>query len=290
MLRTFLAGSIPAGGGEFAAAVATDELELRGDDGDHEIARAAARAAHAGGRRVTADLAGRRIAITRPDVGAVGRLLVELGATVVHVPLIEVGDPPDGGVALASALARLASFDWMVVTSANGARRVGPAAAAHPDLRLAAVGAAHGDRARRAGRAAGRPRARRAARRGSARRAAAGPGARARPPGRPGGPGAGRRPGRRGFAVEVVHAYATVSRTPTPAERSALAGVDAVVFASGSAATAWIEAGGLAAPPVVIAIGPSTERVARAAGLAVTHVAPDPTPATIVAVLVGALG
>jgi hydroxymethylbilane synthase len=47
VLRTFLAGSIPTRDGEIAAAVATDEIELFGDDGDLELARAAARAAHA---------------------------------------------------------------------------------------------------------------------------------------------------------------------------------------------------------------------------------------------------
>ena len=68
--------------------------------------------------------------------------LTALGATVVHVPLIEIAEPLDGGVALHQALARLAAFDWLVVTSANGARRAGPAAADHPAVRLAAVGPA----------------------------------------------------------------------------------------------------------------------------------------------------
>ncbi len=87
-------------------------------------------------------LAGKRIVITRPATGELGSQLAALGATVVHVPLIEVGDPVDGGVQLRAALARLAAFDWLVVTSAHGARRAGPAAAGHPALRLAAVGPA----------------------------------------------------------------------------------------------------------------------------------------------------
>jgi hydroxymethylbilane synthase len=47
VLRTFLAGSIPGREGAMAAAVATDEIELAGDDGDFDLARAAARAARA---------------------------------------------------------------------------------------------------------------------------------------------------------------------------------------------------------------------------------------------------
>ena len=58
------------------------------------------------------------------------------------MPLIEIAEPLDGGAALRRALARLDAFDWLVVTSANGAARVAAGGAAHPDVRLAAVGPA----------------------------------------------------------------------------------------------------------------------------------------------------
>ena len=87
-------------------------------------------------------LAGVQVGLTRPEAGELAERLTALGATVVHVPLIEIAEPADGGLALRRALARLDAFDWLVVTSANGARRVGGAARRHPGLRLAAVGPA----------------------------------------------------------------------------------------------------------------------------------------------------
>jgi uroporphyrinogen-III synthase len=231
-------------------------------------------------------LAGRRIAITRPETGALGARLAELGATVVHVPLIEIIDPIDGGMQLRRALARLDAFDWLVVTSANGAERAGPAARSHPQLRLAAVGPATG----------------------AALEAAAG-----RPvdlvPGRAQAEGLldefPRRPARvlvaqadrartaladglamMGHAVESVVAYRTVVRTPSPDEVMALAAVDAVVLASGSAAQGWVDAIGATTTAVVVAIGPITAREAAARGVAVAHVAPSPDAAALSELLI----
>ena len=92
-----------------------------------------------------------------------------------------------------------------------------------------------------------------------------------------------------GHLVETVTAYRTVSRRPTAGEVARLRAVDAVVFASGSAVTGWIEACGTATPPVVVAIGPVTADAARPHGLTVTDVAPSPDPATIVDVVARAL-
>lgn len=85
-------------------------------------------------------LTGRTVVITRPTPGPLGAALSARGAVVGHVPLIEIGPPADGGAALDAALGQLDRFDWLVVTSANGAHRVGDAAARHRGLRLAAVG------------------------------------------------------------------------------------------------------------------------------------------------------
>jgi uroporphyrinogen-III synthase len=230
-------------------------------------------------------LAGRRIAVTRPEAGELGTYVAELGGEVVHVPLIEIADPVDGGRALRQALLRLDAFDWLVVTSANGAVRVGSYAAGHPVLRLAAVGPTT---ARVLADAAGRPadlvatvprvegllaefprtRARvliaQADRAGSALAdglAAA------------------------GHSVDVVTAYRTVTRRPEPAELAELTTVDAVVFASGSAAAGWVHAVGRSAPAVVVALGPATARTAATEGLAVTHVAPAPDARTVAGLL-----
>ena len=74
--------------------------------------------------------------------GTLGARLAAAGARVEHVPLIAIGPPADGGSALHAALGDLAEFDWLVVTSANGAAAVGDAVAGAPDVRLAAVGPA----------------------------------------------------------------------------------------------------------------------------------------------------
>jgi uroporphyrinogen-III synthase len=226
-----------------------------------------------------------RVALTRPEPGPLAARLESLGATVVHVPLIEISDAPG----LTAALARLESFDWLVVTSVNGAVRVGAAAAEHPSLRLAAVGPAT---AAALAAEAGRPvdlvptlaqaegllaefppaparvlvaqadRARRALADGLAAA---------------------------GHDVESVIAYRTVVRRPDADEFERLRAVDAVVLASGSAATGWVEALGTTTPPVVIAIGPVTADAARRLGLAVTHVAASPDDDAIVDILVRAL-
>ncbi len=234
-------------------------------------------------------LDGRRVGITRPDAGEVGERLAALGATVVHIPLIEITEPLDGGVQLRGALARLAAFDWLVVTSPNGASRVGPDVASHPTLRLAAVGPAT---AAALEAAAGRPV-------DLVPAAARAEGLLAEFP---------RQPARvllaqadrartaladglaaMGHAVESVVAYRTTVRRPSAAEATALAGLDAVVLASGSAATGWAAAVGTAADVVVVAIGPVTAGEAVAHDVAVTAVASSPDAATVADAVLRAL-
>ena len=244
------------------------------DDGDHERGPR-------GGRRTPAVVGGDAAAGMRspspgPTPGELGDRLAALGATVVHVPLIEIADAADGGAALRAALARLD-----VVRLAR--RHVGQRRRARrcrrrrriPALRLAAVGPATAAALADGRRAARRPRA----------------GASPRPRGCS--PSSRRRPpacslaqadrARRvladglaaaGHAVESVAAYRTVVRTPGRRRgRRGCATVDAVVLASGSAAAGWAEAIGAATPPVVVAIGPVTADAARRGGLDVAHVA-----------------
>jgi uroporphyrinogen-III synthase len=96
--------------------------------------------------------------------------------------------------------------------------------------------------------------------------------------------------------VVAVAAYATVTRIPTGTEREALAASDVVVFASGSAVDAWIEAGlGHRARDepgrdlLVVAIGPSTARTAAAHGLGPHDVAARPDADAVVAAVVRAV-
>lgn len=221
-------------------------------------------------------LHGCTIVITREARGELGRRLDELGATVLHVPLIEVvaADPADAD-ALDDALR--SPLDWLVVTSAAGADRVS-LVAGRDDVRLAAVGTAT---AARLEQVAGRPvdlvperqlasvlldefvvvqptpsrvlvvQADRAADTLVTGLADA------------------------GHDVVAVTAYRTVLRRPTPSDLEAISSADAVAFASGSAALGWTQALGPDAtsslPPIVAAIGPTTASVAHELGLEVTH-------------------
>ena len=68
-------------------------------------------------------LAGITVVVTRPadQTGALGDALESAGATALVVPSLAIEDPLDGGAALRTAIVRT-PFDWVVVTSANGAR------------------------------------------------------------------------------------------------------------------------------------------------------------------------
>lgn len=237
-------------------------------------------------------LAGQRIVTTREHPGLLDEQLMALGAEVVHVPLIEIVPPIDDGTALASALGAAPGPDWVVVTSRHGAAAVG----AYPPtaVRTAAVGA------RTAAvweRAWGRPvDLVPAVQHASALLAAFESHREARPPCRVLVAQADRAEPTLvdgliglGHEVEVVTAYRTLTRRPDSSAAEAVVTADAVTFASGSAAEAWAEAFGTATPPVVCAIGPSTARVAREHGLAVTHVAEQHSVDGLVDAVVAAL-
>jgi uroporphyrinogen-III synthase len=221
-------------------------------------------------------LRGRSVVTTSDRPGALDARLVALGADVVHVPLIEVIEAPDGGKALAAALERIDTFDWMVVTSRHGADRVADAARSS-SIRLAAVGSATAAvLTERSGRTVDLVPS---VQLGAALVEAF-----------PGGHWSvlvaqadraadtvvtGLR--RRGCTVEVCTAYSTRLRTPSADELTCALRADAVAFASGSAVEAWVEAIGTLAPPIVCVIGPTTESVATRLGLKVSAVAADHT-------------
>ncbi len=211
---------------------------------------------------------------TRQQASALARQLSDAGAGVVELPTIEVTDPVDGGAALAAALADVDRYDWLVVTSPNGARRMlgavgdvrrlagvqiavvgtGTAAAlrerfVEPDLvperfvaesLLAAMPPAH-----RGGRVL-------LARAEVARDVL------------PDGLEAA------GWAVDVVDVYRTVRATPDPTALDRVAEADVITFTSSSTVTNFLDiAGAERVPPTVACIGPITARTARDAGLTV---------------------
>jgi uroporphyrinogen-III synthase len=238
-------------------------------------------------------LHGRSVVVTRAAEQA-SRLvatLAHLGATVVEVPTIAFVDAPDGGAALADAVAQIDRYDWVVLTSTNGVQRflaaVGGAAPA--GVRVAVVGPGTADAVRAAGvepdllpdrfvaeallevfpPGPGRvllPQA-------SVARPVLADGLRAA-----------------GWDVDAVVAYRTVAARPGPAvlERAAVA--DAVTFTSGSTVTGYLAAAGPdGVPPVVVCIGPVTAAAAEKAGLPVTAVAAEHTIDGLAAAVVGVL-
>ncbi|MCA1692445.1 MAG: uroporphyrinogen-III C-methyltransferase, partial [Actinobacteria bacterium] len=70
-------------------------------------------------------LLGRRVVVCRARGQASGLVdrLRRLGAEAVEVPTIEIGDPADGGQALAAAAAGVRGQDWAVFTSVNAVER-----------------------------------------------------------------------------------------------------------------------------------------------------------------------
>jgi uroporphyrinogen-III synthase len=237
-------------------------------------------------------LAGRRVVTTREEPSDLDSLLARAGADVVNVPLIEIADVEGGERALGEAVNALADDDWLAVTSRHGARRVGHLVGSRPRVRLAAVGRATADVLAEL---ALRPVDVTPARQTAADLVAAMPspshagvrvlvaqGDRADTTFADGLEG-------RGFDVTVITAYRNRSRRPSDAERHAALAADAVAFASGSAALAWVESIGPVSPPVVVVIGPTTRRVATAAGLQVTHMAADHSVDGFVAEITAAL-
>lgn len=223
----------------------------------------------------------KRIVVTRPAPGTLAERLEALGADVGHVPLIEIGPPSNGGAALAAALDRLHEFDWLVVTSANGATAVGPVAG---DVRVAAIGGATADMLETLGRRVDLVPA-----------VSTTEGLLSEFPRHPArvllvqGNLAGSRlaGGLRelGHDVTAVEAYTTSLRSPSADERSVLASADAILLASGSAAQALNEAGLDHLRASIVTIGPKTAAAARRLGFSVAAVADSPTDDAVIAAL-----
>ncbi len=226
-------------------------------------------------------LFGRSILITRPEGegGGLRSALHATGAEAVEVPLIAVVDAVDEGAALRRAAKSLATYDWVIVTSANGARRLldaVPDARAFGGARVAAIGTATAA----------------ALRSGNIEadlvpdRYVAEALAEAFPPPPAGG-------GRvllaraavardvvpdalheAGWSVDVVDAYRTVPSIIDDDARAAVDAADVITFTSSSTVDSFVSAFGVdATPPVVACIGPVTASTAAGHGMRVDVVA-----------------
>ena len=216
-------------------------------------------------------LAGRRLVVTRAadQTDSSAELITSVGAIAVVVPLIEIVDEADE-VARLTAL-DLDAFQWLVVTSPNGARRVAPLVAPGSSRPLlAAVGAATAEVLPRCDLVA-------------ETQSAAGL-LEAFPQ------GAGRvvvvqavdaEPtlvdglAERGWDVEVIKPFRAVTANPSVEQQRTAMDADAVLFASGSAARGWADVFGSRTPAISVAIGARTAAAAEQVGLKITIVSAD---------------
>lgn len=221
-------------------------------------------------------LVGRRVVVTRAaeQADALADLLRSRGAVPVVAPLVSVA-PVESGVAELAAVVP-SDHDWLVVTSPNGARAWGSVHRTWP-RRIAAVGTSTADALRGLGADVHLvPEVQRAEGLVSAFDEAPPQGgsvllvqaADAEPTA-----AAGLRA--LGWRVRAIAPYRTVPALPTAGEQLAALSADAVLFASGSAARAWVQVFGTSGPPIVVAMGPSTAVAAEAVGLKVSLVAAD---------------
>lgn len=230
---------------------------------------------------------------TRRQASALSDELARRGAVPIEVPVIEVVDPRDGGAALRGAASQIERYDWVVVTSANGAERLLAARAAtgrrgFGTIRVAAVGTPTAEVLEAAGVRVDLVPERFVA---EALLEAL--------PDPPSGGGRlllaraevardvlpdGLR--ERGWEVDVVDAYRTVAAELTTDQLDSIADAHAVTFTSSSTVDRFVEAAGAeGVPPVVACIGPITAATARHHGLRVDVEAPVHTVAGLVEAL-----
>jgi len=235
-------------------------------------------------------LAGRRIVVTRPEAKPLVDELIGLGAEVTLVPLIEIR-PADDRHALEDALARLETYDWLILTSVNTVAALGDSlhVGLSPRVRVAAIGPVTADAIRERGIEPAFVATR-------ASEDIAG--------------GLGRIEGSRillpqadiadphladelrgkGAEVDAVIAYRTVLVEPPMWGILPLRIADAVVLASGSACRSLAAAGGAGEGVLLVCIGPKTAKVAREVGLKVGLVADETTSDGIIRTLVTHFG
>lgn len=219
-------------------------------------------------------LFGRRVVVTRTreQASQLAVALRDLGAEPIEVPVIEIVEPADGGAALAAAAGQLSTYDWVVITSPNGAERLCGAvrdARAFGGVRVAAIGPGtaavlvrHGVEpdlvperfvAEELLGALPEGPGRLLLARAEVARDVLPDGLRAR-----------------GWDVDIVDAYRTVPAPITDDQRAAVAAADVITFTSSSTvehSLVAFEPDGL--PAVVACIGPVTAATAREHGLTV---------------------
>ena len=204
-------------------------------------------------------LAGRTIIVTRAAerAGGLTSLLIDAGARVLEIPVTTTVDAQDAGIALQEAIDNIERYEWVVVTSPEGAHRFREAASrldsSKQHFKIAAVGTAtseavggadlvpHVQTGRSLGEifpsGSGRVLLAVAESAGTDFEVAA---------------------SNKGWTIDRVTSYRTVSITPTDVRSGEISQADAITFASASSVRAWHDVFGVIMPKVVVAMGPMT--------------------------------
>lgn len=234
--------------------------------------------------------------------------LEPLGINTLSVPMIEVRPPADGGNALNAALADIDLYHWLAVTSPNGVRAVRSTfadvgVAEWPDhLRLAVVGPATAGTATKLGwpitfqptQATGSHLVREFPAPPTDGPDVFGPQRILAALAELAAPTVAKGLRRRGYQVDQVVAYRTVEPEPLANDAKEVAaqvfGAEAVAFASPSAVDRFVHRFGVdTIPSLVVCIGPSTARRAKARKLTVAAVAKPHTESGLVQALADTL-
>lgn len=225
-------------------------------------------------------LFGRRVVITRAlqQRGQFASMVEDSGAEVLGVPTIAIADPQDAGEALRSAADRIGTYDWVVLSSPNGAQRFLAQfrdARGLAGVRIAVVGPGTADTLNTLGLVPDLIPARHVGE-GLVEEFPDGPGRVLLPRAAvardviPDGLVA------KGWEVDVVEAYRTVAAEIDHSRRESIRSSDAICFTSSSSVDNFVAAfGAEAAPDAVAVIGPITAAAAESHGLRVTAIA-DP--------------
>ena len=237
-------------------------------------------------------LVGRRVIVTRAAerAGGLSALLRDEGAELVEIAVTRTDDATDGGRAFREAMSRVSQFDWIVVTSPEGARRVSAllaelgVARSSVACRVAAVGRAT---AELIGGADLVPSTQTSQSLGEL--FPTGTGRVLLAVAESAGTDFETVARDKGWMVERVHSYRTVAVRPADADRDdavlLIRSCDAITFTAASSVEAWVEAFGVVVPPVVVAMGPQTARTLQRCGITGVTVAAEQSLAGIVAAI-----
>ena len=235
-------------------------------------------------------LAGRTIIVTRAAerAGGLTALLRDYGAQVVEIPVTTTVDALDGGHKLQSVVSKLDQYDWVVVTSPEGAHRFREAIAAVDSSRhhfkVAAVGTAtaaavgHADLVPnvQTGRSLGES-------------FPTGNGQVLLAVAESAGTDFEEAARNKGWTVHRVTTYRTIPITPDTDRQTEIRLADAITFASASSVRAWHDVFGTSMPATVVAMGPMTAAALVDIGISDVVVADEQSLSGLVAATAQAL-